>query len=195
MSRVYLVKGAENVLIDTGLPFNFKGILRDLERFGAPIESIRHLLLTHHDIDHIGNAAALAKVSGAAVWAPAQDIPYITGEKERPGVKKTFSRIFHVKIPQELRPITSGAVVCGIQAIHTPGHTPGHTCYVYNNVLFAGDLLNSSRHGIIPNTIMNLDFERLQQSAREVYHYPFDWVCPAHSAPCRAKRKAPDRAN
>ena len=42
-------------------------------------------------MDHIGNAALLQKETGATLWASKEDIPYIRGDKSRPGVKKLGS--------------------------------------------------------------------------------------------------------
>ena len=192
-SRVYLVTGNENTLIDTGLSYNLRGILKDLDTLLVPLSSIRHIYLSHHDIDHIGNAAALQNLCGAKLYAPKEDIPYIMGEKEREGFKKTAGKIMRVKKPENIRPFVSGEVLNGIRVIPTPGHTPGHVCFLYSDVLFAGDLLYNKKRKLVPyNPAMDWDYNRLKQSIREVYDYPFKWVCPAHSAPCLRGKGVPD---
>ncbi len=49
----YLVLGEETVLIDTGRPGQGKGILKDLESMNVKPQDIKHILLTHHDVDHV----------------------------------------------------------------------------------------------------------------------------------------------
>lgn len=58
-SHVFLVRGAEKILIDTGMPGLSKSIIGELAALGVDIKSIDKILLTHHDVDHIGNTKAL----------------------------------------------------------------------------------------------------------------------------------------
>ncbi len=184
-SHVYLVLTPEPVLIDTGMGFSGKGILRELEALCKP-EDIRHILITHHDVDHVGNALRLQERTGAMVHAPAADIPYITGEKERHSFKKYIGRLSHVKAPNALKPLPEGGEICGITVIPAPGHTPGHVCFLYDGVLFAGDLLKNKKGRLIPYpALWNLDDAKLGESAERVKALPFVWVCPAHGKPVR----------
>ena len=57
-SYAYAVIGDKGVtLIDTSLPGRGNAILLELETYGINLLDIKKILLTHHDIDHIGNAA------------------------------------------------------------------------------------------------------------------------------------------
>ncbi len=180
-SYVYLIKGRENTLIDTGMPFNRMGLLKDLNTLGVEPGSIRHIYITHNDVDHIGNAAHLQALSGARLWASKADISYITGEKERPGFKKHVGRIFRVKKPKSIEAFVPGEIINGIQVLPAPGHTIGHVCFLYEDVLFAGDLFENKRKGLIPYPApWTWDYEMLLQSIKNVYAYPFTWICPAH---------------
>ncbi len=40
-----------------------------------------------------------------------------------------------------------------IKIIHTPGHTPGHVCMIFEDVLFAGDLVKNKNGNIVPTLI------------------------------------------
>ncbi|MEI6101830.1 MAG: MBL fold metallo-hydrolase, partial [Eubacteriales bacterium] len=86
--HVFLIQGEENILIDTGFRGQGNKILQEITAMGVNPKSISYILLTHHDVDHIGNAYQLAEATGATVWAPETDIPYITGEKKRPVMKR-----------------------------------------------------------------------------------------------------------
>lgn len=183
-SYVYLIKGEENVLIDTGFTWKGKALLRELKALGAEPRSIKHILITHHDLDHIGNAFILQQSTGASIWASAADIPYITGESPRPGFKKHMSRIFRVKKPQRVRAFSDGGLISGVRVIPSPGHTPGHSCFLYDGVLFAGDLVKNKKGEAIPYPApWTADSAALKKSIEQIEKCEFDWVCPAHGSP------------
>lgn len=183
-SYVYLIKGEENMLIDTGLPFRRNGIIKELEAMGVEFQSIRHILITHHDIDHIGNLFALQKLTGARVWASREDIPYIKGELDRHSFKKYLKYIFKTKIPENISAYISGSAVNGVEVIPTPGHTPGHVCLLYQGMLFAGDLLENHNGHLRPYPpAWNWNNETLLGSVRKIAGMPIRWICPAHGLP------------
>jgi glyoxylase-like metal-dependent hydrolase (beta-lactamase superfamily II) len=103
-SYAYLVLDSEKLIIDTGRPGQGSGILNELHALHIQPGEVRRILLTHHDVDHIGNAALLEQASGAGVWAPRADIPYITRQTPRPGIKKVISTLMKVTPPHDLRP-------------------------------------------------------------------------------------------
>jgi len=128
-SYSYLIKDKETILIDTGRPGKVKNILKEIESLNIKPKNIKHILLTHHDADRIGNAASLQKETGATLWASKEDIPYIRGDKNRPGVKKLGSlylRGMGVKKPEKIRSYNDFKID-DIEIISTPGHTP-RTC-------------------------------------------------------------------
>jgi glyoxylase-like metal-dependent hydrolase (beta-lactamase superfamily II) len=67
-------------LIDTGLPGQLGVFEEKLAAVGLSASSLRRILLTHQDLDHIGAASALAGASRAEVYAHAADVPFIQGE-------------------------------------------------------------------------------------------------------------------
>lgn len=183
-SHVYLVLTPEPVLIDTGMSFEGKAMRSELETLG--FKSIRHILLTHHDVDHIGNAARWQAETGASVHAPAEDIPYITGVKPRHSFKKYVGKLMRVPVPQSLEPFDNNAVINGIRVIPTPGHTPGHACFLYKDVLFAGDLLENKKRALMPYPApWDWDYQVMLESIAAVSAYPFTLVCPAHGKPIK----------
>lgn len=181
---VYLIKGEESILVDTGLSFLGAGILRELEAMKVPLQSIRHILLTHYDLDHIGNAVMLQKRTGAKLWTSEEDAPYILGKKPRPGFKKYLPLLFRVKVPETISTFHDGDTIAGLRVIHTPGHTPGHVCLLYGEMLFAGDLVKNDKGRLIPYPAgWNWDNAMMQDSIRKMSGFPFRWVCPAHGRP------------
>lgn len=190
-SYCYLIKGNETVLIDTGFPWKGKALLREIKELGVTPESIKHIFLTHHDIDHIGNVCMLQKLTGADVWASEADIPYITGQSPWYGFKKHINNIMRVKKPGNVRALSEGKAVAGVEAVYTPGHTPGHTCFIYDGVLFAGDLVENKKGGLVPYpSPWTRDMPALLQSIKKIEEYSFEWICPAHGKPQKRSGKA-----
>jgi glyoxylase-like metal-dependent hydrolase (beta-lactamase superfamily II) len=181
---VYLILGKEIILIDTGLQFHRRGILKELAAMNIQLGDIKHILLTHNDLDHIGNAAKLQEETGAKLWASAQDIPYITGCMHRPSFKKFLPYIFRVKKPKDVIAYKDGEKVGGVEIIPTPGHTPGHVCLLFEDVLFAGDLVKNVKGDLIPYpSFWNWDSLLLEASINKISGFSYKWVCPAHGEP------------
>ena len=186
----YLIQGEETILIDTGRPGQGKGILKDLKDLDIKPERIKYILLTHHDVDHIGGLAFLQKITGAEVHASVEDIPYIYGEKKRPGIKRLVSIIMRTGKPENIIPFSPEETIGGLEVIPTPGHTPGHVCFLFNDVLFAGDLIRTSHGKVSPmNSLMVWNEELSRKSIDKINHYQFKWVCPAHGQPIKVNGK------
>lgn len=186
----YLIIGEEIILVDTGRPGQGKGILKDLNVLGVKPEDISHILITHHDVDHVGSLSFLQKATGAKVWASKEDIPYIYGEKSRPGIKKLVSVIMRMEKPENIIPYSEDQRIGAIEVIPTPGHTPGHVSLLYKDVLLVGDLFKTSKGKISPmNSFMNWDDEVLAQSINKINDYEFKCVCPAHGQPLKINGK------
>jgi glyoxylase-like metal-dependent hydrolase (beta-lactamase superfamily II) len=185
-SYCYLVLDEEPVLVDTGLPGRADRIIAEIGRLGLAPGDLAHILVTHYDVDHIGNAKALQAATGATLWAPAEDVPYIHGHKRRPGLRRAIGWFVRSPVPQVDRTYEAGQWIGGIEVIPTPGHTPGHVSFRFGDVLFAGDLVTSRSGRLLPSPgILTVDAEALRESLRRVGRLSFDWVCPAHGRPVR----------
>ncbi len=183
-SYAYIILDSDIVLIDTGRPDQRRGILRDLESLGVDLRQIKHILLTHHDLDHMGNAAFLQQASGAMVWASALDLPFIKGERHRPGIKRLIELVLHPIPPSNLHSYPASNQVADVSVVPAPGHTPGHVCLAYEDVLFAGDLVHVVRGKAEPYpAFWNWDTRLLEESWLRVSRLAHRWLCPAHGRP------------
>ncbi len=175
--NLYIFKGEEPALIDTGpyhpfLEEKIKGAMRY-----AGLKEISRIILTHAHIDHSGMAAGLRAASGAEVVAHRLERPRL--EDAQGHLRKEFEcfsslsgalgfpapmteSIFglahgwmelYESCPVDVRLKGGESVRAGdrvLEAIHTPGHTAGHLCYYERSerLLFSGDHL---MRAITPN--------------------------------------------
>lgn len=56
---VRVILGEEAILVNTGRPKNGEGILNDLKSMKITPQDIKHILITQHDMDHVGSLAFL----------------------------------------------------------------------------------------------------------------------------------------
>src|SRR5512146_1464890 len=78
--NVYLLDAPEGVtIVDSGMPGAARRILAAVEALGRAPRDVRHLIITHQHVDHIGALAELARATGAETWAGAGDTPAIEG--------------------------------------------------------------------------------------------------------------------
>lgn len=184
-SYAYLINSEEPVLIDTGFPGKSKQIIEEMSDLGI---RPKHIFLTHHDVDHIGNAKELQEYTGAKLWATKEDAPFIIGEKDRSGIKRIVQSIVRVEKPNIDLFFSDNQDILSIRVISTPGHTPGHVCFLYKKVLFAGDLV-ANRNGklkLLPR-FGNWNNEILKASVEKIKLLDFNWLCPAHGEPIQRK--------
>lgn len=182
-SYVYVIAGQDVMLIDSGRPDQRRRIIKELLAMGIKLGDIKHILLTHHDIDHAGGAGFLQRATNSQVWTSEQDSPYVSGELHRPGIKRMIEAVFRPKTPENLH-VYGQDKIGEVVVITTPGHTPGHVCLLYKDALFVGDLLHVSRGQLEPYpAFWNWDTPALMESIKRIAPLPFKWICPAHGKP------------
>ena len=152
-ANIFLLETApdELTLVDTGIPGAKTLVLSAIQQLGKSPENLKHILVTHADIDHVGSLAGLAVATGATVVASEESKAYIEAAKSPPHVPAplswiggTIQRLVQKPIAVnktvkngELLPITTG----GIEALSLPGHTPDNYGYFWRErkILFAAD--------------------------------------------------------
>jgi glyoxylase-like metal-dependent hydrolase (beta-lactamase superfamily II) len=201
-----LLEGEIATLVDTGYPGQIDSLRTAVEAAGVAFERIRRVILTHHDIDHIGGLASLraALPHPLTVLAHAQEKAYIQGDQTPLKLAKLEAELAH--LPEESRDfyqgmkkgfqasfsrvdetLEDGQVLpwCGgIQVIHTPGHTHGHICLYLaaHMLLVAGDALrivNGDLCGFDPG--MNHDSELCRRSLAKLAQLDVETVITYHS--------------
>lgn len=187
---VYVILGEEIILVDTGRPKNGKGILNDLESMNIKPQDVKHILITHHDMDHVDSLAFLEQITEAKIWASKEDIPYICGKKNREGIKRLIKYIMKIEKPKDINPYSNDQKIGDIEFIQTPGHTPGHVSLLYKNIMFIGDLFKTKNGEVYPmSSLSNWNNSILKESIAKIDNYDFEWICPAHGKPIKREGK------
>ncbi|PWK14974.1 MBL fold metallo-hydrolase [Tumebacillus permanentifrigoris] len=144
---VWVVVEADGVtLVDAGVPWMAKGILKFLEQVNAG--PLKRILLTHGHFDHVGAVKAILQRYPVPVYAHGVEIPYLEGAVAYPRRKKA-EQTLAAGIAQPLAEDAEGALEAleSLQPYFTPGHSPGHVVFYHpqDEVLLTGDLFTSKR--------------------------------------------------
>lgn len=197
--NVYLLDAPEGVtIVDSGMPGAARRILAAVEALGRAPRDVRHLIITHQHVDHIGALAELARATGAETWAGAGDTPAIEGRARREAPHGALGLIFRLVFFSRLAPASVAHVVRegdtlpifgaegGLRVIETPGHTAGHVSIYLpaRRLLFAGDAVRASKGGLaLSPRMLNLDTSQALQSVRKLASMEIESCLPGHGAP------------
>lgn len=147
-----------SVLVDTAIPNKAEAIGEALKEAGLTLGDVRHVVITHQDVDHIGSLGAVKKATGADVYAHSVEIPYIDGRTrmvkypspevlaQNPTRKALFENLEFVPVEHAVEDGQVLDFAGGVRVIFTPGHTPGHISLFLerSKVLITGDAMVSA---------------------------------------------------
>lgn len=174
-----LLCGDSAVLVDCGYSGSLPLLEKELQRYGLTAIQVTDVVLTHHDHDHMGAAAALKRLNPAVkIHAAAFEAPFITSQekplrlqqaeemqKMLPPAQQSFGEAFcamlrrvePVSVDELLHDGETLSCCTGCHVIATPGHTPGHISLwsEQDNIVITGDAI--ALEGGIP-VIVNPQF-------------------------------------
>jgi glyoxylase-like metal-dependent hydrolase (beta-lactamase superfamily II) len=197
------------ILIDTGLPGQLPQFSDALKNAGLPFERLNRIIITHHDMDHIGSLASILNESPQQVQVIAHGIekPYIQcelqplrltqlgeslgslPEERRIQMSALYENLkanyksFKANVSQTVADGEELPYCGGITVIFTPGHTPGHICLYHkkNKLLIAGDTMNVENNLLVPSPeFTTWDKKAANNSLKKLAEYDIEAVICYH---------------
>ncbi len=177
------------VLIDVGLEIEY---IQELKNDGFDPKDIKHCLITHGHIDHIGACHKLKDFNKEVKFYAHE----LDAEKIERTPKNQFTTPFYddyeyipVQLFQKIN-VDNEMLKLGdleFKCIHIPGHTPGSVTYLLRkegkNILFAGDL---------PGVVLNFrggDLDSYLKSLPKLLKEKIDFLCEGHEDVIRPAEK------
>jgi glyoxylase-like metal-dependent hydrolase (beta-lactamase superfamily II) len=210
--NVYLVRGDGGwALVDTGMHTgdSLAALRAALAEAGIGPSDLRHIVCTHHHIDHYGSSAPLRELTGATVhlhpleaeraaaahealaeqpgYLRRHGVPEVPPEHQMTPMRHVVGNLYCPAVPDALLADGDELPLGGerrFEVVWTPGHTPGHCCLLLrpDGVLFVGDHLlpKITPHvGIGPSGPPNPLGDFLA-SQEKMLRLDARLVCPAH---------------
>lgn len=138
-------KGDTTIMIDAG--YNYDRLAEKMSWLGIDPKSIRHILITHQDTDHVGavEADSPGLFRDAVLYIGEIENRYLIGEVRRRVIYHLY-KLPQVTINNEKVLLHDGEVIdidgIRIECFLAPGHTWGHMVYLVDGkYLFTGDTI------------------------------------------------------
>lgn len=141
----FYTKNGKTIMVDAG--YNYERLGEKMGWLDIDPSSIRHILITHQDTDHVG---ALEQDSGllfrdATIYLSEEENRYLTGEIRRKVIYGLY-KLPMAKIDNRRVLLTDGQIIdidgIKIECILVSGHTWGHMVYLIDDqYLFTGDTI------------------------------------------------------
>lgn len=138
-------RGETTIMIDAG--YNYDRLAEKMGWLEIDAKSIRHILITHQDTDHVGGVEAdgLGLFKKAKLYIGEIENRYLTGEVRRRVMHRLY-KLPQVTINNKKQLLKDGETFkignIKIHAFLVPGHTWGHMVYLIDDkYLFTGDTI------------------------------------------------------
>lgn len=212
---VVLQQGSETVLVDCGYA-GFLPLLQEaMEKHGLSLSDLTGVIITHHDIDHMGALAELkARYPALRVYASEVEKRYVDGSQKSLRLQQAEDlyaclpedqKPWALEFQQRLKRVQPAAVdeiipldadlpfMSGVRVVATPGHTPGHiSLYVPElKTLVAADAL-ACQDGVLDmaNPQFTLDMPQAIASIEKMQQLELDRVVCYHGGEVKGDIKA-----
>ncbi|SDC27020.1 Glyoxylase, beta-lactamase superfamily II [Paenibacillus sp. UNCCL117] len=205
ITPILLQNELDTILIDCGYP-NFLPLIEEAaNRYNVTLDSLTKVIVTHHDMDHMGSLAALKRTyPHIDIIAHELEAPYIEGTKKSLRLEQaesTFNALTDeakpyaeqfIRFLQSIEPAAVDRTVTheewlpwcgGIKIIHTPGHMPGHISLYLpaSKTLIAADAVVIEEGELaIANPQYTMDLDEAIRSVERLLDYDIEQIICYH---------------
>ncbi|TMV46239.1 MBL fold metallo-hydrolase [Paenibacillus mesophilus] len=195
----------DTILIDCGYP-NFMPLLKEAAiRIGDTLDTITKLIVTHHDMDHIGSLAEWKRAfPHIEIIAHELEEPFIDGTRKSLRLEQAESSLDalpveakphaeqFIRFLQSIEPVAVDRTVSsgetlpwcgGIEVVHTPGHMPGHISLYLpaSKTMIAADAVVIEEGRLaIANPHYTLDLDEAIRSVERLLDYDMERLVCYH---------------
>jgi glyoxylase-like metal-dependent hydrolase (beta-lactamase superfamily II) len=183
------------VLVESGPGSTLPALEAGLAKEGLSPRNVTHILLTHIHLDHAGAAGWLAS-QGAEIYVHPVGAPHMLNPEK---LIASATRIYggrmeslwgeflpvpenQLKVPQDAEEIVIGNLK--FVPINTPGHAEHHYCYLFEDILFCGDVggvrIPGYQYLRVPMPPPELHLERWHKSIARIRKEKFARIAPTH---------------
>ena len=141
----FYTKNGATIMIDAG--YNYPHLKEKMGWLDIDPASIRHILITHQDTDHVGALETDSDLlfKDATVYLSEIENRYLTGEARRRVIYRLY-KLPMVKTDNKRVTLRDGQILdiegIKVECILVPGHTWGHMVYLIDDeYLFTGDTI------------------------------------------------------
>jgi glyoxylase-like metal-dependent hydrolase (beta-lactamase superfamily II) len=183
------------ILIETGPSTTLTHLQAGLQSHGLRLEDITDVLVTHIHLDHAGAAGHLAR-RGAQIHVHPAGAPHlIDPEKLLVSAARIYGdqmeRLWGEVLPvpaEQVSLLQDGDVfevgLVRIRAIDTPGHAGHHHAYLFEDLLFSGDIggvrLAGPAHLRLPMPPPEFHLELWRANLNKLRRFEFTRIAPTH---------------
>ncbi len=200
--NAYLLKAGDGyVLIDTGMPYQWGALEKELVSAGCLPGKLKLVILTHGDWDHTGNITKLCEKYNVKSAMNAGDVPQVERgvllkRKVRGLIYKLFFTFRMLKRKFQKSPaipkfkpdilLSDGQSLeeygLAAKVIHIPGHTPGSIgIFTAEGDLIVGDTFVNRKKAEDAQIVENLT--QLKESLDKIMKLNIKTVYPGHGKP------------
>jgi glyoxylase-like metal-dependent hydrolase (beta-lactamase superfamily II) len=192
----FLIRHADAViLIESGPGSTLSSLEAGLSQQGLTASDVTHVLLTHIHLDHAGAAGWLAN-QGAEIYVHPLGAPHMLNPEK---LISSATRIYgermeslwgeflpvppnRLKVPNDAEAIAIGTLE--FIPLHTPGHAEHHYVYLFEDVIFCGDVGGVRIPGFpylrVPMPPPELHIERWHESIARLRNLHPARLAPTH---------------
>jgi glyoxylase-like metal-dependent hydrolase (beta-lactamase superfamily II) len=192
----YLIRQGDSVvLVESGPASTLLTLEAGLAKEGLSPADVSHVLLTHIHLDHAGAAGWLA-TQGADIYVHPIGAPHLLNPEK---LIASATRIYgdrmdtlwgeFLPVPEDQLKVVNDPeeIVIGdlrFLPINTPGHAEHHYSYLFEDILFSGDVggvrIPGYRYLRVPMPPPELHIERWHESVARLRKEKFTRIAPTH---------------